>query len=792
MFALMFMTVLLIVLIVLVANLHATVRSLRRDMTELMRQHARPNPDASSPASQAAPPPPHGPTPPTNIQPQPAPAPGPRPQAQTVPPQPAPVQPATQANPAASPTANPTVPPRGAPPRPPQSQPQPRPQQAPAPEPRESLENVLGTRVLAILAALLVFAGLVFLAILVVPTLSDQVRCAAMFVISAAITAAGLATNIHKKSPFSQALLGCGLGSVFVSLLVTYIYFGYLADAPAAALMLVWLAATTVLSMRQQSVALAVIAQLGMAISVCFAYHHGIDRGQVPLVVGYQLMACVIVVAGCLRSSERWRTAGTFVPIVVSLLVSQIVASSYALHRSLFGWEAYVATMATQLAVVTVLARLTSVLASRAARNADADKNKSAGMLPHVAAEVLWLVAVVQNVYVSLVVLRNGPLAGIGTSQAALVACGVVALHWGVTIMLQASQRLAKRLSTASIYLCTCACTALLASRFALSFGESTLPLVVFVAVTLWLTGIVLHNEQYRLHAGIFVAIDALLMLAGGYDTLNTWANVPLGPIYLLALNALALAWWRSLSEERRHGMRGALLVVCVVATELSLGPAWSTLMLSGPIEQLVTCGTALLLVAVLALADPQRRLELSPSIGAFLRMNEFLVVAVTCFCVVSRGPAYFADLTPVAAVAATGVTLVTACVVAYRLVQIALHRNTARPWQQVLAGILLTICSTSCAVGMLPPGMDALVTVCAMLSALACIGLGFARRLNALRLYGLIVTLLCVFKIAVFDIRSADSVGRAVAFIFGGVICFAISAIYTFAVRRMRQGPRQ
>lgn len=783
MFVLMLMTVLLIVLIVLVANLHTTVRSLRRDMTELMRQQTRPNtaqPNTNVPpsASQAAPPPPHGPTPPTNIQPQPAPAPRPHPQPAS---QPVPVQPAPQASPVA--------PPQGTPPRPQQSQPQPRPQPALAPEPRDSLENVLGTRVLAILAALLVFAGLVFLAILVVPTLSDQVRCAAMFVISAAITAAGLATNVHKKSPFSQALLGCGLGSVFVSMLVTYLYFGYLSDAPAAALMLVWLAATTFLSMQQKSVALAVIAQIGMAISVCFAYQHGVDCGQTPLVVGYQLMACVIVVAGCIRSSERWRTVGAFVPIATSLLVSQIVTSSYALRRPLFGWETYVAAMAAQLVVVTVLAHLTSIFASHSIQ---ANDRKATAVLPHIAAEVIWLASVGINVCIALTVLRDGPLTNITASQAALAACGVIALHWAVTVVLEATQHLDKRLSSASVYLCAAACTVLLASRFALSFDQNTLPLVVLVAVALWLTGTVLRDEQYRLHAAIFVAIDALLMIAGGYVALNTWANAPVGPVYVLALNALAFAWHKSLGEERQRTMRGTLLVSCVVVTELSLGPAWDASVLSNPLELLATCATALLLVAALALADPQRRLELSPSIDTFLRINEFIVVAASCLFVVSRGPAYYADQVPAAAVAAVGASLVAVCIVVFRLAQIATRGNANPAWQQVIYGILLTVCTTSCALGILPSGMDALVTVCAMLSALACIGLGFARRLDALRLYGLVATLLCVFKIAIVDIRSADSMGRAIAFICGGIICFAISALYTFAVRRTQQGPKQ
>ena len=807
-----FMVILLMVLIVLVANLLTMVRSLQRDMSELMRRHApaarqdappQQAADASPSAAQPAPAPPYASSPGDVPRPhatsdlravpgQQA-VPQQRPQTSkygpSVPPdaawmdRPAPSQQGFSQRPQQSQV--PTPPRRQTPTNRPTQPARPQQAQDAAVPSRVSLENVLGTRVLAILAALLVFAGLVFLAILVVPSLSDQVRCAAMFVLSGAITVAGLAVNARKKSPFSQALLGCGLGSVFVSLLVTYLYFGYLTDAPAAVLLLLWLAATTFLAMRQKSVALSVVAQLGMAISVCFAYWHGIEQGQTPLVVGYQLMSCVIVVAGCLRSSERWRAAGAFVPMAVSLLVSQIVTSSYALQHDSFGWESYVATMATQLVIVTVLARLTSLLSTRAAQD---EKRTTTGMIPHVAAEVLWLTSVGVNVYATLVILRDGPLSPMRASQAALVACGIVVLRWIVTVILQKTRRLDERLSFVSVYLYASACVLLLVMRLALSFGERLLPLVVLVAVALWLTGAVLNDERHQSHAGAFLTADALLMAAQGYRALNTYTSVPLGPAYVLALNVLALVWWRSLKEERRLVTRDALLVACVVATELSLGPAWSTDKLSGSLEQLAAYGCAMLLVAALSFADPARRLDLKDSVTTFLLVNEFVVVAATCLAVASKGPQYYARETPAAAAIAVGTSIVAIGVVAHRLVHLALHRDTASPWKQVLAGILLTLCTTSCAVGILPAGTDALVTVCAMLSALVCIGLGFARRLDALRLFGLVTTLLCVIKIVTVDIRGADSVGRVVAFICGGAICFVISAVYTFAVRRMKQ----
>ena len=43
----------------------------------------------------------------------------------------------------------------------------------------------------------------------------------------------------------------------------------------------------------------------------------------------------------------------------------------------------------------------------------------------------------------------------------------------------------------------------------------------------------------------------------------------------------------------------------------------------------------------------------------------------------------------------------------------------------------------------------------------------------------------LCVLKLGVINVASALPLARVVAFIVGGVICFAISALYNYAAKR-------
>ncbi len=69
--------------------------------------------------------------------------------------------------------------------------------------------------------------------------------------------------------------------------------------------------------------------------------------------------------------------------------------------------------------------------------------------------------------------------------------------------------------------------------------------------------------------------------------------------------------------------------------------------------------------------------------------------------------------------------------------------------------------------------------SIVTMITALICIAAGFAAKAKGLRVYGLIIVMLCVIKLVTIDISGADSMSRVAAFIVGGIICFIISGIY-------------
>ncbi|MBQ1517900.1 MAG: DUF2339 domain-containing protein [Clostridia bacterium] len=76
--------------------------------------------------------------------------------------------------------------------------------------------------------------------------------------------------------------------------------------------------------------------------------------------------------------------------------------------------------------------------------------------------------------------------------------------------------------------------------------------------------------------------------------------------------------------------------------------------------------------------------------------------------------------------------------------------------------------------------------TALTMVIALMNIIFGFKLRSKGLRIYGLVLSMLCVLKLVIFDIGSENSLARVGAFVVGGIVCFIISGIYNAVEKKL------
>ena len=115
-------------------------------------------------------------------------------------------------------------------------------------------------------------------------------------------------------------------------------------------------------------------------------------------------------------------------------------------------------------------------------------------------------------------------------------------------------------------------------------------------------------------------------------------------------------------------------------------------------------------------------------------------------------------------------------------------HVSPLHSWNQtqlLLGTIALAAILLAFVFGCTPLAAEGyLMSVYCMACAGMCVFFGFSKRCRALHLAGLIVSLTCVAKLVLLDVQGLDSLTRFAAYIGGGLICFAVSAIYNRVLR--------
>lgn len=80
------------------------------------------------------------------------------------------------------------------------------------------------------------------------------------------------------------------------------------------------------------------------------------------------------------------------------------------------------------------------------------------------------------------------------------------------------------------------------------------------------------------------------------------------------------------------------------------------------------------------------------------------------------------------------------------------------------------------------------LISVLMLLFAAGSIAFGFYKNCRSFRIYGLILSMVSIFKLILFDVSSKSAVYNAVGFLVCGLICFGISFLYNKIENRMKE----
>jgi hypothetical protein len=74
-------------------------------------------------------------------------------------------------------------------------------------------------------------------------------------------------------------------------------------------------------------------------------------------------------------------------------------------------------------------------------------------------------------------------------------------------------------------------------------------------------------------------------------------------------------------------------------------------------------------------------------------------------------------------------------------------------------------------------------ISICIIAFSVVCVAIGFSNKLigKELRVFGLVMTLIFVIKLIIIDINFDSSVLKALSYLISGILCFGISAIYNY-----------
>ena len=95
---------------------------------------------------------------------------------------------------------------------------------------KKDLEQTVGKSLMGIFASVLIFISLILFATLLLPYFTDTLKMLTTYLVSFAFLAVGLVKmKKDKGNKFYIALTGCGIGAIYISLLLSNMYFKMLA-----------------------------------------------------------------------------------------------------------------------------------------------------------------------------------------------------------------------------------------------------------------------------------------------------------------------------------------------------------------------------------------------------------------------------------------------------------------------------------------------------------------------------------------------------------------------------------
>lgn len=594
---------------------------------------------------------------------------------------------------------------------------------------KKNLEATLGKNVMAIAASILIFISLIFFGTLLVPYLTDAIKMVLMFFVSFAFTTLGLTfLQKDKSNKWFLSISGCGMGAIYISLIVSFVYFNAFNYIILYIFIAIWAIATAILS-KTKSQLFEIIGQIGILISVFWGVmNSNIDNAKFTFLVVYFIITTIIFT---LSNVQKEYHKNLIINIFNTISIFILMFGSINFSEN-------------KLVAIILPFYLIALISLKFIYNR-IEKTTSFILTISMDYTVLYflLMNFVENIFKFDI-------------RKMEITMGIIGLIYSIIIFVLYEIKLKETKNSIKIIPDIGCIILLLAS--AINFMEKDLELLnIFlpiIAITLLFYGFKKCNKSNKIYAitlivFTFFTVNEILQFFYIIAFIGTF-------IYLIIKN-----------NDYSQIFKNILYIITIISVNILFNPITDNgRYMLHDLQSICKLTTMLILSVVfckLLTINPFTKEKENDSRIIGYIVNVILMITVTGLIGSTDGIYKFLAI----------------------LIAIALYsiniKNIFENFAQNLAGIYICLKYTILIFAILN-SIDAanfIIDIVFFIIAIVCIIIGFYKNYKSFRYYGLVLSLTSVIKLTLIDVTYSNSIGRAFSFFICGILCFVISLIY-------------
>ena len=638
-----------------------------------------------------------------------------------------------------------------------------------------NFENLLGKNILGIAAIILIFIGIIAFGVLVFSQITDAIKVGGMFIGSFALAGAGM--YLHKKSSntFTESLTGCGFGAIFISIWTTHLYFDMISSTVALIMILLWIIGISVVSKILKYKYLSYIAYIATIITTIVTLIGG--QEQLVMISLYQVITLLLIIVAN-KENKILIKLSSFSSMFLNLIlmgchIAKMEDLAYEISK-LYDASAITSQCWASILLLMMIALFNYIIYVFVTNKAESKNTVWFNVITNTLNSInIFLVIIGINRFAS----AYGLLEGISTItwdiiQETIAVATVFAIYLTHKFIIKNkfTTNIAIIFLEGVILLSTLCC-----ENSGMNFLLILIPIInIFLTfanvkdedskklffivgkVSLWVSGIILlfqMNEDEILLSTLSL-VEILLAF-----TLNIYLNTLKDKKQLLG-NYFE-------TNLMLYGLVGiGIIIFGNVISSVSLGTILSTV----------------ILIILNVVKNNYIKEENDYVINRNLAISElFATTWVIISSFIMEIDRSWGDTGNAIAI------LLSIILIPMGLINIREIINLKKGFLSVMSCLKLTILS-AISISMIFPDLfdiNFAVSIYLMLMAGICIAIGFMKDVKPIRLYGLVTVMISVGKMVVFDVWDQESMIRVISFIAGGIICFAISAGYSYIEKK-------